>query len=218
MIAYVNDSAGGIQAAARETGMQVGQFFSPTSRRYKLVVPEIPYIVDNGCFVGFRQGVEMGTFPYLIARLRKERDKCRFVTVPDAYGSAIETRAIWDERKELFPYLAGWPLAYVAQPGAVGTIPWRSINALFVGGPDAWQLSEACATVIRAAKIRGLWVHVGRLNEPTRLRHFSKLGVDSFDGLALTGRGRKEQRIALAQAWADLCGSPAPTPLFQEAA
>jgi hypothetical protein len=119
-----------------------------------------------------------------------DRTRLLWVTAPDA---VIQTeqgpRGSWEGTLWLFrcwlPALRkrGLPPAIVAQDGATeDTVPWDDISALFVGGSTAWKLSEAAATLIRAARARGVWVHVGRLNTVRRWRHFEPLEIDSFDG------------------------------------
>ena len=104
-------------------------------------------------------------FRTLLEREREHRDLCRFVTVPDviaagragqAVGDASLTREVFDARSELFPYLAGWPLAYVVQDGQEAVpIPWRSVRAVFVGGSDGYKDGAHAAAVVKAAKLRG---------------------------------------------------------------
>lgn len=75
------------------------------------------------------------------------------------------------------------PAAIVLQDGAsVGDVPWDEAQAVFVGGSTRWKLSQAAALLIRVAKAKEKWVHVGRINSMRRLSHFDQLPVDSFDG------------------------------------
>jgi hypothetical protein len=99
---------------------------------------------------------------------------------PRGDGQAtLELFALWH------PFLVHLPLAYVAQDDSerIG-IPWDApgLRAIFVGGSTAWKLGPGAAAVIRVAKHRGLWVHVGRVNSWRRARYFASLGADSFDG------------------------------------
>lgn len=114
----------------------------------------------------------------------------KFVTAPDAVemtpagprGSWEGTLALW---RVFYPALIGrnLPAAIVLQDGAtVGSVPWESIEAIFVGGSTGWKLSKAAALLIRVGHARGKWVHVGRVNTMRRLNHFDSLPVDSFDG------------------------------------
>lgn len=216
-----------------ELGMAAHQLLTPLTG-YKLVRPGEPFAVDNGAFSDWRPAA----FERRLASLLPHRDDCLFVSVPDviasrcmtaeedqkdragrnvridAVGNARQTLAIWHERKELFPYLSGWPLAFVAQDGAEDLdLPWRSMRALFIGGSTSWKESAAAAQLVRAAKIRGLHVHVGRVNGPRRWRHFESLGADTADGTGLVFTTRQREAIR------DRHGAdPGPAPLFQETA
>ena len=196
--------------AERELGMECWQLLTPLTR-YRAVRPEAPFAIDNGAFTAFNPG----GFRSLLERERERRDLCRFVTVPDVIaagragppvGDAALTREVFDARKELFPYLAAWPLAYVIQDGQETVpVPWRSIRAVFVGGSDTYKDGAHAAAVVKAAKLRGLWVHVGRVNCPGRFEHFDRLGADSFDGSGVARTTR--QRVAIRD-------RHSPAPLF----
>lgn len=219
----------------REVGMPCEQLVTPRdgSPRGRLV-REGMFAVDNGAFRGFHAA----RFQQRIEALAPHKQRCRFVAVPDAIASGIGPKGqpmggppvgdarltldLFNDRKEHFPYLAGWPLAYVIQDGQEAvSVPWRSIRAVFVGGSNRYKDGPHAAAVVRVAKMRGLWVHVGRINNPERLLHFHALGADSFDGTGLS-TGRTDQRLAIAEAWRSARGGPTPAPLlrslFHEAA
>ena len=199
-----------LDGAELELGMECEQLLTPLTR-YRRVRPDAPFAVDNGAFTRF----DGDGFRTLLEREREHRELCRFVTVPDviaagragqAVGDASLTREVFDARSELFPYLAGWPLAYVVQDGQEAVpIPWRSVRAVFVGGSDGYKDGAHAAAVVKAAKLRGLWVHVGRVNGPGRYQHFADLGADSFDGSGVARTTR--QRVAIRD-------RHSPSPLF----
>lgn len=77
-------------------------------------------------------------------------------------------------------------VAFVTQDGCRSDlVPWGAFDWLFVGGSDAWKLSEASWQLVREAKLRGLGVHVGRVNSWRRLKACAVSGVDSADGTYL---------------------------------
>jgi hypothetical protein len=106
------------------------------------------------------------------------------VSVPDVVGSAkrtLEAFECWCGE------LANWPLAFVCQDGQENErIPWRSIQAIFVGGSTEWKMSRYAVECIRCAQIHEKWTHVGRVNTPGRFEYFESLGVDSIDGTGLS--------------------------------
>jgi len=123
-----------------------------------------------------------------------------FVAAPDVVGDHGATlERFWEYQHELGVTREGLglPLAFVVQNGAedeylqtstedagehTAGIPWDHIDAVFVGGDTEWKLSEAATRIIREAKARGKWVHVGRVNSDTRLAFAAKAGADSIDG------------------------------------
>jgi hypothetical protein len=114
----------------------------------------------------------------------------RFVACPDDAQRTSEgivvtwigTLALWRSWRDAL-FVRGLPAAIVLQDGAtVDTIPWDEISAVFVGGTTKWKLSKTAAMLIRVAKKKEKWVHVGRINTMGRLNHFDPLPVDSFDG------------------------------------
>jgi hypothetical protein len=75
------------------------------------------------------------------------------------------------------------PIALVAQDGQERLpVPWDHFEALFVGGSTQWKLGPHATALIRQAKRRGKWVHVGRVNTVRRITWFKALDVDSIDG------------------------------------
>jgi len=110
------------------------------------------------------------------------RQSCLFVLAPDVVGDAAATLA---EFPRWYPVVAGYgyPVALAAQDGMVpDNVPWNKISALFVGGSTRWKMSPDADALIYAAKKRGKWVHIGRVNSYLRANHFRLVGVDSIDG------------------------------------
>lgn len=108
---------------------------------------------------------------------------CLFVAAPDVVADADATL----ERFERWaPELAdrGFPPALVLQDGVdPARLPWAQIPAVFVGGTDAFKLSERAVQAAQEAKRRGCWVHWGRVNSRQRIRFAASTGAaDSFDG------------------------------------
>jgi len=133
---------------------------------------------DNGCF----QSLVEREFMRMLDTVRG-RPRCLFVVVPDVYENAEATRRRWDDWHKVVAADSGQPLAFVTQPGCTsGMVPWDRIAALFVGGPDYWQMSVESCRLIREAKGLDKWVHIGRVGTDTRLRWAYDIGADSVDG------------------------------------
>lgn len=148
------------------------------------------FAIDNGAFSGFPED----KFRRLLARQESRKDACLFVTCPDIVGAARRSVELFRERRRWIP--EGWPVALVAQDGLENVdIPWKEMNAVFVGGKDPWKDSDAAADIVRTAKILGIWVHVGRVNSPKRFDHFSELGADTCDGSGIARYDHMLERI-----------------------
>jgi hypothetical protein len=151
---------------------------------------------DNGCFAGSWQAETWATW------LHKQR-RGLFAVVPDVVRDACATRHNFERYAS---EVAGWqPVAYAAQDG-IGDYPppWDDIDVLFVGGSDAFKLSEQAWRLCQEAKARGKWVHVGRVNSFRRMRACHVSDVDSVDGTFLKwGAIRK---YASDPRWPQLCG------------
>jgi hypothetical protein len=81
---------------------------------------------------------------------------------------------------------AGYPAALVAQDGLEHLpVPWRLLDAVFIGGSTAWKLGPAVAGLAAEARRRGLSVHMGRVNSRTRLWYAASIGCHSVDGTCL---------------------------------
>lgn len=137
----------------------------------------VPYGLDNGCF--------SGNLPKSWGRLVSEAFEARplFVAMPDVVGSARRTSDLFDffERRT-----NGLPRALVLQDGIADIrIPWSQIEAVFIGGSDSFKISPEAIQAARCAKMLGKWVHVGRVNDPSRVMSWIDL-ADSIDGSGIS--------------------------------
>jgi hypothetical protein len=141
----------------------------------------MPWAADNDCF----QQLDALAFTAMLDRIRG-LPGCLFVTVPDVVGDARATADLFElwapalERR-------GLPVALVAQDG-LELLPgwlagqWHRIDALFIGGTTRWKMSDAARSLVDAARDRGKWVHMGRVNSLRRLMYARSIGCDSADG------------------------------------
>lgn len=74
--------------------------------------------------------------------------------------------------------------------------PHHSRTAVFIGGSTNWKCSHHVEQIIKTAKVFGKWVHVGRVNDPARWKHFEQLEVDSCDGTGLARYTHMRRAIA----------------------
>jgi hypothetical protein len=73
--------------------------------------------------------------------------------------------------------------AFVGQDGLkTEETPWNDFDCFFVGGSTAWKLGHEARALVKEAKDRGKWVHLGRCNSRVRLSYAISLDCDSVDG------------------------------------
>lgn len=182
-----------LERCAAEIGYPVEQLLTPLTR-YKNRHPLQHFAIDNGAFSKFNRKA----FEALLAREEERGDYCRFVAVPDVVGSARRTLELFDY---WYPLICRWRLALVAQDGQEDLpIPWEHIKAIFIGGSTKWKESDAAKQIIKAAKAMDIWVHVGRVNDPSRFEGFRQLGADSVDGSGIARYTWMRERLGSSPA------------------
>lgn len=140
--------------------------------------------LDNAAFTGFNRL----RFQSLLRRSGEHIDRCLFATCPDVVGNMRRTLEVWRHRDRFTE--EGFGLSLVLQNGAEDMeIPWNETQAIFIGGVDPWKESASCRDLITTAKIFGLHVHCGRVNELKRFEYMDNLGVDTCDGSGVAQYG-----------------------------
>jgi len=145
--------------------------------------PGIKWCADNGCFGSGYPGDDK--WLAWLAKNAHEAATCLFATAPDVVGDAAATLA------RSGPWLPkiralGYPAALVAQDGLESlVVPWDDFDVLFIGGTTEWKLGPWARELVRQAKDRGKWVHMGRVNSERRYRYANAIGCDSADGTFL---------------------------------
>ena len=146
-----------------------------------------PWGADNDALAGVKPDAYL---TMLDAIARAPRDHLKFVAAPDAVertpdgivGSWEGTLWLWRCWRPAL-VARGLPAAIVLQDGATPeSVPWDELAAVFVGASTRWKLSRTAELLVRMARARGLWVHVGRVNTFARLARVEAMGADSFDG------------------------------------
>jgi hypothetical protein len=120
-----------------------------------------------------------------IDSLSRWYDKCLFVTIPDVVGDCAATLKRFSHYRRM---VSGLPVAFVSQDGIKNLakhIPWSDFDCLFIGGSDEHKLGKEGGWILNEAKKRDKWVHVGRVNSPSRIvEDFPQ--ADSWDGTNLS--------------------------------
>lgn len=164
-----------------EASAHLGRLVTPGnfSRASDTAGAGIPWAADND---GFR-GVDFEAFERMVVGLA-HLPGCLFVTVPDVLADAGQTLLLWDEWAPVVMRY-GLPAALVLQDGMTpADVPWRAVDALFIGGTDAYKLGSEVRAIVKRAREqrRRLHVHMGRVNTYKRIRYAAEIGCDSFDG------------------------------------
>lgn len=155
-------------------GYEFWQLRTPLTR-YALA--GVPWALDNGCFARFERDA------WLRMLDEAEANPPKFVTLPDIVGCARRTLDLFECFKLR---TVGLPRALVLQDGIANhPIPYGELAAVFVGGTDRFKISDEARNACRAAKMLGLWVHVGRVNTAARVRDWIGL-ADSIDGSGIS--------------------------------
>lgn len=182
----------------------VAYFIQPNTHSgiKELVTGDVPWAADNAAFSNWQPE----RFDEMVQTIARElgntgyKNPPLFVVVPDVpFNHNATLERFWEYADDLGDsrYGLGLPLAFAVQEGSelvykqtsredagdvTDGIPWDHIAAILVGGTTEWKLSDAAQEIIREAKARGKWVHVGRVNSSTRSDKVARMGADSYDG------------------------------------
>lgn len=178
---------------AKADPRRIGVLFQPFDHNDPAGASGRVWAADNAAFSGF----DAGAFVEMLGRLRG-MPRCKFVAAPDVVADPSATGRLFDLWEPMIRAL-GFPVALVAQGGLTPEcVPWRRVDALFIGGSTEWKLSRHADTLLGMAAAHGKWRHVGRVNSRRRMRHFWGL-CDSIDGSGFSRWPRI--RIAKAERW-----------------
>jgi hypothetical protein len=182
MLLLVSGATATVRRYAARGGL--GHLLTPGNgnRVATLLADGLPLAADNGCY----RGLDVSAFWALCRRLRPYAEQVLWVAAPDVVANAYATLVrFWLWQPLLSAY--GLPVAFVAQDGQEELlVPWAQIRCLFVGGSTAWKEGPHALALLREAKARGLWIHVGRVGTQRRMRLFAGSGVDSIDSTAFS--------------------------------
>lgn len=146
-----------------------------------------PWGADNDALAGVNPDAYLHMLDAIAAA---PHDHLRFVAAPDAVertadgivGSWEGTCWLWRCWRPAL-IARGLPPAMVLQDGATpDTVPWEELSAVFVGASTRWKLSRTAEILVRMARARGLWTHIGRVNTMGRVARAEAMGAHSIDG------------------------------------
>jgi hypothetical protein len=194
VIVFVHKAHQTIQAWHRPN---VGRLLSPRqfSRAEETADTGMPWAADNDCF----QGLDADAYRRMLDAIYG-LPGCKFVVAPDVVADWQATRELFDEW--YVELSAAWlPIAYVIQDGQpTRSVPWGSIDCLFVGGSTEYKCSDQAHDLVREARLREKWVHMGRVNTARRMTLAKSWGCHSIDGTSVSMFTDKRLPERLAQA------------------
>lgn len=174
----LDNSAENILHYQKETKIEILQLRTPLTRYASR--PGLHYGVDNGAFSGFQEAKFLRLVDECV-----EDPFCLWINLPDVPYSARATTALFHE----YCYYPGFNFrnrCYTVQDGITpDLIPWQYIRAVFIGGSTEFKMGKTARAVAKAARKRGKWVHVGRVNTPRRIDSWYH-DADSFDGSGIS--------------------------------
>lgn len=155
---------------------RIGHLFSPGAQRGPY--PFVPYALDNGAYGAFTANREWDENAWcgLLEWARISGQKPLWTLVPDVVGNRVGTLRKWDMFHDVARRYK-WPLAFAVQDGMRPKDVPKSAEVVFVGGSTDWKWSTVplwCAHFPR--------VHVGRVNEYSKLWVCHNAGAESVDG------------------------------------
>ncbi len=108
-----------------------------------------------------------------------------FATVPDSVADHHKTLEMWPQWFQQVKDL-GFKPAFILQNGCTpDEVPWDECDAVFIGGSTEWKLGIEAEAIVREARKRNKWIHMGRVNSLRRMTIAVHFGCDSVDGTYL---------------------------------
>lgn len=152
----------------------------------------------------FAKGFSPDTFFPWLERLVPYRGRCLFVVVPDVVGDGCATLRRY---LEWAPKMGEWPLAYAAQDDSEHLPIPDGADCVFIGGTTEWKTGPHGIRMIRRAQDAGKHVHIGRINNWKRYRHFR--GMEGSSEWTCDGtRNRFEGIYSTLAAWRSYMDAP----------
>jgi len=154
-----------------------------------MITPDMGNKVPDGVMVAADNACFNNPHAYTDERYEKFLQKMPlgrtlFATAPDVLGDHGLTVDRSIPMLRLIRSM-GLKAAFVAQDGWDDwTTPWKEMDVIFIGGSTRFKFRDG-RYAVQAAKRRGIWAHMGRVNSLDRLRAAVGIGCNSADGTYL---------------------------------
>lgn len=184
MLMPSNNMSGIVHYFAGRYPGRVGLLYTP-GKGWRTPPYYLPYAIDNGAFTEFKQA----DFLAVLDKARMVHPPL-WVLVPDVVGDAEATMKLWHEWEPMFRGFWAFRLAFACQDGMEPQDVPKEAYACFIGGSTEFKLSQA-------HRFKGVrpWLHIGRVNQPGRIRWAKEIGADSIDGTGFFRSGPKRALI-----------------------
>jgi len=194
----------------------IGLLLTPGCSSARWVASHPAFAVDNGIFgLAKRHQEEKFDAERFYRWIDTLPRTALFVAAPDVLhfvdlagdgeevpvGDAAATLAQFPQHAQRIRAL-GFKVALVGQDGIetmLAEIPWDLVDAIFLGGSDAWKLGAGARALVVEAKARGRHVHMGRANSLKRLEYAQEIGCDTADGTFIQYGGN--HNVARVHGW-----------------
>lgn len=154
----------------------LGAFLTPRTGNSLKTLKDFIWASDNAAFNQFDEKA----FIKMLNKIKGSQTK--FVCCPDVVGDGEKTLSLFFEWHQI---IKGYdlPVALVLQNGMKKEkIPFDLVDAIFIGGDDEFKLGNEVREIVKEAKKKNIWVHMGRVNSNKRIEYAFELGCDSIDG------------------------------------
>jgi hypothetical protein len=131
------------------------------------VMEGVDWVADNSVFGDSYPGDD--AYLAWLADRAEHADRCAFAVAPDV---VCDAKGTLERSAPMLPRIRrlGFPAALAAQNGLEHlTVPWDDFDVFFIGGDTAWKLGAHARALVREARHRGKWIHMGRVNSEARL-------------------------------------------------
>jgi hypothetical protein len=173
-----NNSSSVIHFWAGKYPGKVGWLVGPSAMSKTKLRPWMPFALDNDAFSSWTTGREWSEDNWIrmLDAVAKTGLHPRWILVPDVVADKEATLQKW-KRYAPVARQFNWPLAIAVQDGMTPSDLPDDVDVIFVGGTTEWKWNTLCSWVETKKT-----VHVGRVNEISKVLVCEFFGVESVDG------------------------------------
>lgn len=176
---------------------KVGQLFGPSYWRKQVIRDWMPFALDNDAFSAWMQDTEwdLDAWRDMIDTMKKMCVTPLWALVPDVVTDAEATIRKWnDHHNELDR--TGWSKAFAVQDGMTPKDVPENADVVFVGGSDSFKWRYLHLWVDNFPR-----VHVGRVNEISKVWLCDDMGVESVDGTGWFRDPSRKDKLHALRRW-----------------